>query len=80
MAIPEKHMKLITIKVFENAIDAHILKTKLESEGIPAILVDENIVTLNPLYNIAVGGGKLQVRDEDFGRANMGYKTKCIII
>lgn len=63
-------MKLVTIKVFENAIEAHILKSKLESEGIPAILVNENIVTLNPLYNIAVGGVKLQVRDEDFRKAN----------
>lgn len=63
-------MTLITIKIFENAIDAHILKTKLESEGIPAIVVDENLITLNPFYNIAVGGVKLQVRDEDFEKAN----------
>ncbi|MNE14291.1 hypothetical protein D3C80_1071640 [compost metagenome] len=63
-------MKLITIKIFENAIEAHILKTKLESEGIPAIVVDENVMTLNPFYNIAVGGVKLQIRDEDFEKAN----------
>ena len=48
-------MGFITIKTFENAIEAEMLKTKLASEGIRAYLFDENITTLNPLLNIAVG-------------------------
>ena len=37
------------------------MKSKLESEGISCFLFDENIVNLNPLYNMAVGGIKLKI-------------------
>ena len=52
-------MELITVKVFDSGIEAHILKARLESENIPCFIFDENIVTLNPLFNFAVGGIKL---------------------
>jgi hypothetical protein len=58
-------MGLITFKTFDNSIDAHILKIKLESEGITCFLFDENIVTVNPLYSNLVGGIKLKINDED---------------
>ncbi len=60
-------MKLL--KTFDNPIEAHLLKTKLESEGIHCVLIDENIVSLDPLYNIAVGGIKLMVPLESFVEA-----------
>lgn len=59
-------MGLITFKTFDNAIDAHILKIKLESEGIECYLFDEHIVTVNPLYSNLVGGIKLKINEEDF--------------
>jgi hypothetical protein len=62
-------MKLVTIKTFDNGISAHILKNKIESEGITCFIHDENIVTLNPLYNVAVGGIKLKVYEEDVQQA-----------
>jgi hypothetical protein len=58
-----------TIKTCENAMDAHILKAAIEAEGITCYLFDENIVTINPLYNITVGGIKLAVADADFEAA-----------
>jgi DNA-directed RNA polymerase subunit RPC12/RpoP len=58
-------MELITLKTFDNPIDAHLLKTKLESEGVPVYIFDENINTLNPLYNIATGGIKLKISEAD---------------
>jgi len=58
-------MGLITFKTFDNAIDAHILKIKLESEGITCFLFDENIVSVNPLYSNLVGGIKLKINEED---------------
>ncbi|MFY0598310.1 MAG: DUF2007 domain-containing protein [Cyclobacteriaceae bacterium] len=58
-------MNLITLRAFDNSIDAHLLKSRLESEGVISVLFDENVVGLNPLYNISVGGIKLKVRDED---------------
>lgn len=62
-------MALITFKTFDNAIDAHILKIKLESEDITCFLFDENIVSVNPLYSNLVGGIKLKVNEEDLERA-----------
>lgn len=58
-------MALITFKTFDNSIDAHILKIKLESEGITCFLFDENIVSVNPLYSNLVGGIKLKINEED---------------
>lgn len=63
-------MDFVTVKVFDNPIEAHLLKTKLESEGIPCFLQDEHIVSLNPLYNYAVGGIKLVIRNSDIEAAS----------
>ena len=63
------HVSFITLKTFDNPIDAHLLKTKLESEGIVVYLFDENINSINPLYNIATGGIKLNIAEQDLDRA-----------
>jgi hypothetical protein len=62
-------MSLITIKTFENAVEAHLLRLKLENEGIQCFLVDENTVSLNPLFNIAIGGIKLRIDESDEAKA-----------
>ena len=62
-------MKLITLQTFESPIDAHLLKSTLESEGITCVIFDENVVGLNPLYNVAVGGIKLKVVETDITKA-----------
>lgn len=58
-------MALVTFKTFDNPIDAHILKIKLESEGVSCFLFDEHIVSVNPLYSNLVGGIKLKINEED---------------
>lgn len=58
-------MHLITIKSFNTAIEAYIIKNRLEAEGIPSFVQDENIVTLNPMVNFAVGGVRLQVDERN---------------
>jgi hypothetical protein len=58
-------MNLITIKTFDNAISARLLKGKLESEGIACYIFDEEMVSLNPLYSGAIGGIRLEVNDYD---------------
>ncbi|MBE8720782.1 putative signal transducing protein [Sphingobacterium pedocola] len=62
-------MGFITLKTFDSYVDAHLLKTKLESEGIPAYLFDEHINALNPLYSIATGGIKLKINESDIDNA-----------
>ena len=54
---------------FDNSIEAHIMKSKLESENIMCFLFDENIVGLNPLYNVTVGGIKLKINKSDIEKA-----------
>lgn len=60
---------LIKVAAYATAVEAHLAKTKLESEGIEAFILDENIVGLNWLYSAAVGGAKVHVRKADFERA-----------
>lgn len=62
-------MKLITIQVFENYFEAHILKSRLENDGIKCFIHDENMVSLNPLYNVTLGGIKLKVEEHDVKKA-----------
>lgn len=54
---------------FEYAADVQIIKGKLESEGIPVFLRDENTLNSDPLISNAIGGVKLQVYSKDKQRA-----------
>jgi hypothetical protein len=62
-------LKMITIKTFINAIEANIIKGRLESEGIPTLLLDENTVNTYWLYANAIGGMRLQVKEEHVQQA-----------
>ena len=62
-------MALVTLKAFDNLPEAHLLRSKLESEGITCYLFDEYLITLNPLYNLTIGGIRLNVNQEDQVRA-----------
>lgn len=54
---------------FEYAADVQVIKSKLESEGIPVFLRDENILNTDPLISSAIGGVKLSVYTRDKARA-----------
>ena len=62
-------MNFLTLKTFDNSIDANMLRCQLELEGIQSYLKDENTITTNPLYNLALGGIKLQVIEQDYLKA-----------
>lgn len=61
-------MGYVTVKTFDTAIDTHIYRNMLENEEIECYIFDENIVTMNPLFNFAVGGIKLKVSEQDLER------------
>jgi hypothetical protein len=67
--------ELVTVSTYSSAIDAHLAKNKLESEGILAFLFDENVMSLNPLYNISVGGIKLKTLESDRAHAQAVLQT-----
>ncbi|MEM9648408.1 MAG: DUF2007 domain-containing protein [Bacteroidota bacterium] len=54
-----------TLGTFEFPADVQIIKGKLESEGIPVFLRDENTINSDPLISSAIGGVKLQVYFKD---------------
>ena len=62
---------IITLETYYDPMLAHIIRARLEQNGIPCFLADENMLTINPLYNNALGGVKLKVfaRDAEQSRA-----------
>ncbi len=65
--------KFFLLGAFEYVADVQILKGKLESEGIPVFLKDENTLNADPLISNAIGGVKLMVYEEDREKALLVY-------
>jgi hypothetical protein len=56
----------IIIMTFTYPHEAHLIKTKLESEGIAVIIRDEYTVQVDNFYSNAIGGVKLMVQEQDY--------------
>jgi hypothetical protein len=72
---------LVTVLSVPYAQQVYIIKGRLESEGIECFIKDELTVQTNPVYSYAVGGVKLQVKEEDVEAATKileeeGYLNK----
>lgn len=57
--------EFVTVATYDQAIDAHIALGRLSAEGIEAQLFDQNMVQMDWLYSIALGGIKLRVTRGD---------------
>ncbi len=64
-----------TLGAFEYVADVQVIKAKLESEGIPVFLRDENTLNTDPLISSAIGGVKLQVYTTDKDKATAIYNS-----
>ena len=60
---------MVTIAKFTTLDEAQLARMKLEGSGIDAFVADEAMVTMNWFYSNAIGGIRLQVREEDKSRA-----------
>ena len=58
-------MEFTVIRTFGDYFQAHLMLTKLRSEGMACFLKDEFTVTVDPILSNAVGGIKLIVKKED---------------
>lgn len=58
-------MSVVTIATFDNAVQANLAKTKLDSAEIFCFLTNENLVGLHTLLSNATGGIQLKVRATD---------------
>ncbi len=61
--------KLVTIARFDIPPKAHMAINALEEAGIRCVIQDEQLVAMDYLLNLAVGGLKVQVWEEDAERA-----------
>lgn len=62
--------ELETLRNNLDPTEAHILKARLQADGIPAYLHGEQHVQTDWTIAIALGGVRLQVRSRDFEAAN----------
>jgi len=60
---------LITIATFTNPLEAHIVRGRLQVEGIETYVAHEHHIWANWFLSTALGGVKLQVRPEDAQQA-----------
>ncbi len=62
--------RTVVYSTYYNPMEAHIIKAKLEDSGFACFLADENVSTIQPLYNQAIGGVKLIVFERDVEAIN----------
>lgn len=67
--------EFVTIATYDKSIDAHIALGRLSAEGIEARLFDEQMVQMDWLYSIALGGIKLRVARSDAQAARRVLET-----
>lgn len=67
--------ELVTVATYDKAVDAHIALGRLAAEGIEARLFDEQMVQMDWLYAIALGGIKLRVSRDDAPAARKVLET-----
>lgn len=63
------------LATFPYSTEAQIIKSKLESEDISVILLDEKTVDSDPLISQAIGGVKLLVSNNDLEKALQIYNN-----
>jgi len=72
-AIPDNedagHGKLMVVARFFDPMDAYMLTACLESNDVPAIVADANIVQANQFLTTAIGGVRVLVPESHFERA-----------
>jgi len=59
----------VTVAQFLNPTDAHIVCSRLEASGVPAVVADANLVQMNSLWAVAVGGVRIRVPENRVAEA-----------
>jgi len=60
---------LTTLKIFNNRIEAEVLKSLLESSGMKSWILSDDAGSMYPAQ-ASINGVRLMVRDEDFKTAS----------
>jgi len=65
---------MITVANAFDVTEAYLIKSRLEAEGINTFIPDENTSQIQPMWNNAIGGVRVQVADEDVENAKLVLK------
>lgn len=60
---------MITVASFSKPEEAHLLRMRLEAGGVPAFVLDENMVQMDWMFSNAIGGVRVVIEDGDAGAA-----------
>jgi Putative prokaryotic signal transducing protein len=60
---------LVMVARMYDPLEAEMLRGRLESEGIPAMVADTQITQVNPLYKLAIGGVRVMVPEAYLAQA-----------
>ena len=73
----QKEDEIVTFETYYNIMEAEIIRTKLEANGIHCFVTDESLGVLYPVYNQGGGGIKLKVfaRDAEKCREILAEET-----
>ena len=61
------------LAIFDHSTEVYIIKTKLDSEGIKTLLMDEKSVNENSFFNNTIDGIKLLIHNNDLEEAILIY-------
>jgi hypothetical protein len=64
----ENEEQIVVLRTYYDPMLAHIIRTRLEESGIPCT-VDDNMMSVYPVYSNAAGGIKLRVFQRDVEKA-----------
>ena len=62
-------MELVRLKIFNTEIEAEMVKTYLEAEGMESFVFGNVLANTYNLFNTTSGGVMLKVREEDLEKA-----------
>ncbi|WP_295648581.1 DUF2007 domain-containing protein [uncultured Mucilaginibacter sp.] len=65
-----KEEPIVTYRTYYDPMLAHIELSRLQDSGIQCFISDENMATINPFYNTAIGGIKLRVFECDIEKCD----------
>ena len=68
---------LVTIASFDTPLQANILASRLEADGVPCFLADAETIGVHGLLAGAVGGVKIQVRESDRARGEASLRANA---
>jgi hypothetical protein len=67
--LDEGDADLVQIARYLKPMEAEILRTRLEAEGVFAVITDHNLAQVNPILSPVIGGARVLVRESQRNQA-----------